>query len=115
MRPMSLGLIAALVSCGLAAGGAAIASSAPPAPSTPAAQAGLRIGDILETYDRIGVDDAPGVNDLVAELKAAARKGPIAAKIRRFESDGSWRSTGAETGEKTALEGAREVVLPVPR
>lgn len=54
-------------------------------PGTPAEKAGLRIGDVLESYDRIGVDDASSLDEFAAGLKAAAGKGPVAVKIRRFD------------------------------
>ncbi|HET8946002.1 MAG TPA: PDZ domain-containing protein [Candidatus Polarisedimenticolia bacterium] len=57
------------------------------APGSPAEKAGLRIGDVLESYDRTGIDDVPGIEEFTAGLKSAARKGPVAAKIRRFEGE----------------------------
>jgi len=54
---------------------------------SPAEKAGLRVGDVLEAYDRVGIDDAAGFEDFTAGMKAAARKGPVAAKIRRFEAE----------------------------
>jgi len=56
-------------------------------PGSVAEKAGLRIGDVLESYDRITVDDVPGIEEFTAGLKSAARKGPVSAKIRRFEGD----------------------------
>ena len=55
------------------------------APESPGEKAGLRIGDVLESYDRISVDDAPTFDEFTAGLKTAARKGPVAVKIRRFD------------------------------
>ncbi|HEV8201543.1 MAG TPA: PDZ domain-containing protein [Candidatus Polarisedimenticolia bacterium] len=57
------------------------------AAGSPAEKAGLKIGDVLESYDRIGVDDVAGFEDFGAGLKSAARNGPVAVKIRRFEGE----------------------------
>ena len=54
-------------------------------PGSPGEKAGLRIGDVLEGYDRIGVDDVPGFDEFTSGLKSAARQGPVAVKIRRFD------------------------------
>lgn len=54
-------------------------------PESTAARAGFKIGDVLESYDRIGLDDAPGFEEFIAGLKSAAGKGAVAVKIRRFE------------------------------
>jgi TonB family protein len=57
------------------------------APGSPAEKAGLRIADVLESYDRIGIDDVAGFEEFGTGLKNAARKGPVAVKIRRFDFD----------------------------
>jgi S1-C subfamily serine protease len=66
------GLLHALVIADVAAG-------------SPAEKAGLRISDVLESYDGNTIDDLPSIEDFAAGLKNAARKGPVAVKIRRFD------------------------------
>jgi S1-C subfamily serine protease len=56
-------------------------------PGSPADKAGMKIGDVLESYDRVGVDDQAGIEEFAAGLKAAARKAPVTVKLRRFEGD----------------------------
>ncbi|HYV20320.1 MAG TPA: PDZ domain-containing protein [Verrucomicrobiae bacterium] len=55
------------------------------AAGSPAEKAGLRIGDVLESYGGTTIDDVPSIEDFAAGLKNAARKGPVAVKIRRFD------------------------------
>jgi len=57
------------------------------APDSPAARAGIRAGDILVGYDSTGVDDAPSLAEFTAGMKNAARKGPVTAKIWRFQGE----------------------------
>jgi S1-C subfamily serine protease len=57
------------------------------AAGSPAEKAGLKIGDVLESYDRIGIDDVAGFDEFGPGLRDAARKGPVAVKIRRFAGD----------------------------
>jgi S1-C subfamily serine protease len=54
---------------------------------SPAEKAGLKIGDVLEAYGRTGVDDFADIQDFAGGLKNAAKKGPVAVKIRRFDGE----------------------------